>query len=137
MITQAQSKLIRKLKSRKQREALGSFLAEGVRVVEELLASGWEAELAVTSPGLTHSTRGRRLLDEIERRGWPRVEVSDAQLGKLADTRTPQGVLAVARHPQRWLGEFQPGAHAAVARLPRRSPRSTRLSIAPGPSSRE
>lgn len=114
MITRAQSKLIRRLKSRKQREALGSFLAEGVRLVEELLASGWEAELAVTSPGLTRSPRGRRLLDEIERQGWTRVEVSDAELGKLADTRTPQGVLAVARHPQRRLGEFRPGARAAV-----------------------
>lgn len=114
MLTRAQSKLIRKLRSRKQREATGAFLAEGVRIVEELLASGWDADLAVTSPSLTRSDRGRRLVDRMERHGWTRVEVSDDELGELADTQTPQGVLAVARCRRRRLSEFQPGARAAV-----------------------
>jgi TrmH family RNA methyltransferase len=114
MISRAQAKLIRKLKSRKQRDEIGAFLAEGVRLVEELLASGWEIELAVTSPGLTRSARGRQLIEAIERRGWTRAEVSDTELSDLADTETPQGVLAVARRLQRQLSEFEPGAHAAV-----------------------
>ena len=114
MISRAQAKLIRKLKSRKQREEVGAFLAEGVRLVEELLASGWDVELAVTSPVLTCSARGRRLIEAIERRGWTRTEVSDAELFDLADTETPQGVLAVGRRPQRRLSEVEPGAHAAV-----------------------
>jgi TrmH family RNA methyltransferase len=114
MITRAQSKLIRKLKSRKHRETSGTFLAEGVRVVEELLASGWETELVVISPCLTRSARGRRLLDAMKRRDWTPADVSDAELGALADTQTPQGVLAVARRPQRRLLEFRPGARSAV-----------------------
>lgn len=114
MISRAQSKLIRKLKSRKQREAMGAFLAEGVRIVEELLASGWDTEMAVTSPSLIRSGRGRRLIDQMERCGWARVDVSDTELAELADTQAPQGVLAVARYPKRCLTEFRPGARAAV-----------------------
>lgn len=114
MITRTRSKLIRKLKSRKQREATGAFLAEGVRIVEELLAAGWDIDFAVTSPSLTRSGRGRRLIDQMERSGWARADVSDAELGELADTQAPQGVLAVARYPKRCLADFQPAARAAV-----------------------
>ncbi|MGD8700385.1 MAG: RNA methyltransferase [Gemmatimonadales bacterium] len=114
MISRAQAKLVRKLKSRKQREEAGAFLAEGVRLVEDLLASGWEVDLVVTSPGLVRSPRGRRLFEAIERGGWARSEVSDAELADLADTETPQGVLAVARRPHRRLSEFEPGAQAAI-----------------------
>ncbi|NIS02429.1 MAG: RNA methyltransferase, partial [Gemmatimonadetes bacterium] len=67
------------------------------RLVEELLASGWEVELAVTAPGLSDTPRGARLLAAMDVRGWTRAEVSDAELKRLADTERPQGVLAVAR----------------------------------------
>ncbi len=114
MISRAQAKLIRKLKSRKQRDDIGAFLAEGVRLVEELLASGWDVDLAVTSPALSRSARGRQLIEAIEHRGWTRAEVSDSELSSLAHTETPQGVLAVVRRPLRRLSEFEPSAHAAV-----------------------
>ncbi|UCC73408.1 MAG: RNA methyltransferase [Gemmatimonadota bacterium] len=114
MITRNQTKLIRRLKSRKRREEELAFLVEGVRLVEELLTSGWQIEFAVTAPVLSETARGCRLLEAIEAGGCSRAEVSDAELKQLADTDTPQGVLAVARRPRRRLAEFEPAARAAL-----------------------
>jgi TrmH family RNA methyltransferase len=114
MISRSQAKLIRKLKSRKRRDQELAFLVEGVRLVEELLASGWEVELAVVGPALSETPRGRQLLEAVEHRGWKRVEASDSELKELADTEVPQGVLAVVRRPLRRLAEFAPPASAAL-----------------------
>ncbi len=114
MISRSQAKLIRKLKLRKRREQELAFLVEGVRLVEELLSADWEVEFAVTAPGLSETPRGRQLLEAVEQKGWKRAEVSDSELRDLADTETPQGVLAVARRPLRRLAEFQPPSRAAL-----------------------
>jgi TrmH family RNA methyltransferase len=114
MITRSQAKLIRRLRSRKRRDEEEVFLLEGVRLLEELLASGWPVELAVTAPGLADTPRGRRLLESIRAAGWTEAEVSNAELERLADTETPQGVLAVARRPGSRLAEFEPRGRAAV-----------------------
>jgi TrmH family RNA methyltransferase len=114
MISRSQAKLIRKLKSRKRREQELAFLVEGVRLVEELLSSDWQVELVVTAPGLRETQRGRQLLEAVEERGWKREEVSDIELKELADTETPQGVLAVARRPIHRLAEFEPPSRAAL-----------------------
>ncbi len=114
MLTQAQAKLIRKLKSRKPRERSARFLVEGVRLFSELTASEHEVDLVVTAPCLTERPRGRELLERIRRGGWPHTTVSDAELRRLADTETPQGVLAIARRPPWELQAFDPAAGAAV-----------------------
>ena len=114
IITRNQAKLIRKLKSRKRRDDEGAFLIEGVRLTEELLASGWAIELVVTAPALSATHRGRGLLQRIEAGAWTRAETSDAEMKRLADTETPQGVLAVARRARRRLVEFEPRDAAAL-----------------------
>jgi TrmH family RNA methyltransferase len=114
MISRSQAKLIRKLKSRKRREQELAFLVEGVRLVEELLSADWEVEFVVTAPGLSETSRGLQLLEAMDERGWKRAEVSDSELKELADTETPQGVLAVAHRPLRRLAEFQPPSRAAL-----------------------
>ncbi|MCL7945511.1 RNA methyltransferase [Marinobacter sp. ATCH36] len=84
---------IRKLHQKKYRQALGKFLVEGEHLVLELekAAAGnphWQqAELFVTSayenwPG-----------------PWPQHLVSDRQMVQLADTKTPQGILALVPLP--------------------------------------
>jgi TrmH family RNA methyltransferase len=113
VITRSQAKQIRALKTRKRREA-AAFLAEGIRVVEELLASPLEVEFVVVAPALSATPRGARLLEHVGQRGLTLAEVDDGELGRLADTETPQGVLAVAREPARRLADFVPGERAAV-----------------------
>ncbi len=107
MITRNQAKLIRKLRTRKRREE-AAFLAEGIRLVEDLLASDVDVQLVVSSPLLAETDRGQGLLELVERSELDHVEVEERELRQLADTETPQGVLAVGREPQRRLSAYEP-----------------------------
>ncbi len=90
---------IRDLHRRKARERLALTLAEGIRLVEEAVASGISIQGGVVSPSLEAGERGHALVEALERRGVPLERVSDRDLEKLADTDHPQGVIAVIRTP--------------------------------------
>ncbi|HEU4629443.1 MAG TPA: RNA methyltransferase [Gemmatimonadaceae bacterium] len=92
--------LARDLRRRKARERQGLFVAEGVRGVEELLASGLDVRGLLTAPTLPHTPRGAALLAAAETRRVPVLAVSDADFASAADTDSPQGVLAVAEVPR-------------------------------------
>jgi TrmH family RNA methyltransferase len=98
-LTRSEERLIRALHRRKQREAEGLFLAEGVRLCEELLASALPIRFAVVAPSLKESERGSELLASLEARTTVR-RVDERALEALAATQSPQGVLAVASAPQ-------------------------------------
>jgi TrmH family RNA methyltransferase len=85
---------VRKLQSQPRlRRETGAFVVEGVRLAEEALASGWEAQLALHSPELDE--RGRKMIEGFMRRGVPVEMVSADVLRAVSDTQTPQGILAV------------------------------------------
>lgn len=114
MLTRAQAKLIRKLRSRKRREEQESFLVEGIRLVEDLLKSPIPIEWVATSPSLVRTPRGRELCNQLEAGDWVRAEVSDSEMEKLAGTQTPQGVLVIAGQPQHRLADYEPTPETAV-----------------------
>jgi RNA methyltransferase, TrmH family len=95
----AERRLIAALRRRKERERNGLFLAEGVRVVEELLASPIVPRLAVVSSTLGDSPRGAALRDALAAR-CPVRTVPEHELAQLADTDTPQGVVVAAAIPR-------------------------------------
>ncbi|MFO7894398.1 MAG: RNA methyltransferase [Longimicrobiales bacterium] len=99
MVSRSESKQIRALGSRKDREAEGRFLAEGVRVVEELLDAGLPVDISVVSPALTGTPRGERLAARLREAG-PVREIGVGELNELADTESNQGVLVVAETPR-------------------------------------
>lgn len=84
---------LKKLHQKKYRQSLGHFLVEGEHLVLELdkAAAGnahWQqAELYVTEAYQDWPSP------------WPRHLISDRQMAQLADTKTPQGILAVAPLP--------------------------------------
>ncbi len=78
--------------NRARREA-GVFVVEGVRLAEEALAAGWEAQLILYTPDI--SPRGQAVLDGFTERGAPVEEVAPHILLAASDTETPQGLLAV------------------------------------------
>ncbi|HEV2147180.1 MAG TPA: RNA methyltransferase [Longimicrobiaceae bacterium] len=106
MLTRRESRLLRGLHQRKNREAEGAFLVEGVRAVEDLLASPLHPRLLAWSSSLEDTGRGRALLAAAGRRGVPLREVSEAELREYAGTETPQGVVAVAEVPVRGLDDL-------------------------------
>ncbi|WP_411278705.1 TrmH family RNA methyltransferase [Gemmatimonas sp.] len=95
--------LARDLQRRKARDRQHRFVAEGVRTVEALLASGLPVEGMLVTAILRDQARGRQLVEVADGRGIAVVEVSDEELESAAGTETPQGVLAVAPIPERSL----------------------------------
>jgi TrmH family RNA methyltransferase len=93
--------LIRDLHRRRGRERRGLALAEGVRLVEEAVASAVILRRAAASPALESTTRGKALKATLLTRGVQVEELTDAELEGLADTEHPQGIIAVIE-PKRW-----------------------------------
>jgi len=99
MLSRSEQKLLHGLKRRKIRAESGLFIAEGVRLVEALLDAGIDPRLIVASPTLEDTERGRRLAARLA--DLPDLRrVEDPILRELADTESPQGVLAVAAIPR-------------------------------------
>lgn len=111
MLSQSESRLLHALKARSGREKHTAFAVDGIRVVEELLAAGLDLKFAVVSPTLEDSARGRTLLENLGARTAVRT-VTDRELRELAETETPQGVIAVARIPSAELDAVKPAAGA-------------------------
>jgi RNA methyltransferase, TrmH family len=106
VLSGTESKLIHGLQRRKMRESQGFFLAEGVRVAEELAASDVDLHLAVVTTSLGDNPRGAALRRALEGRCATR-EVGEHELEKLAATDQPQGVLVVGRTPAARLDRVQ------------------------------
>lgn len=81
------------LSSASFRQSEGVFIIEGVRLVEEALASGWPLRDILVSKGL--NPRGRDLFDKSSSIDCTRYEVSDEVMAEISDTETPQGIVAV------------------------------------------
>jgi RNA methyltransferase, TrmH family len=93
--------MIRDLHRRRGRERRGLALAEGVRLVEEALATGIDIRGAAISPALEATIRGKSLKAALLDRRVRVDEVSDSELDELTDTEHPQGITAVIE-PRAW-----------------------------------
>ena len=95
--------LARDLQRRKARERQSLFVAEGVRAVEELLASSLEIVGALVTSEASAGDRLAKVRAAIDDRRVAVAEVSERDFLSASDTDTPQGILAVARMPERSL----------------------------------
>ncbi len=93
----------RAMSRRKARERDGLFVAEGVRAVEELLASPLEIVGVLCAPQLAGASRGAALLACLGSVTSEVTHVTEREFASAASTESPQGVLAVARAPRRTL----------------------------------
>lgn len=99
--------LARDLRRRKARERDAMFVVEGVRTIEELARSPLEIIGVLAAPKLAESDRGIALRAALTARGVPISDVSDREFGSAAETESPQGVLAIARIPDRSLAPLR------------------------------
>ncbi|MFN8571137.1 MAG: RNA methyltransferase [Gemmatimonadaceae bacterium] len=95
--------LARDLRRRKARERDALFVVEGVRAVEELLRSPLEIVGVLAAPKLAESERGTALRQALLARAATISDVTDREFASATETDSPQGVLAVARIPERSL----------------------------------
>ncbi len=97
---------VRDLARRRARRRRDLTLAEGIRLVEEVLEADASIRGIVTAPMLEASERGRALKARLARVPCTSVEVTDPELVELADTEHPQGVIAVVQPPTHTLEDI-------------------------------
>ena len=97
MITSAQNKKIQEVRrlsgKRKEREASGLYIAEGIRLVEEALPHAEDCVYLLYSAPL--SSRAEALVRGFTDSGVSAEEVTPQLMDSIAGTDSPQGVLAV------------------------------------------
>ncbi|PKO22518.1 MAG: RNA methyltransferase [Chloroflexi bacterium HGW-Chloroflexi-1] len=102
MITSADNpkvKVARALLQRRGREQAGQCLAEGVRLIEDVMRAGATPALIFFVAPAPDATRTMALLAAARTADVPVWELSPAVFGTLSDTVTSQGVIAVAPIP--------------------------------------
>ena len=99
MLSKAELKTIRSLHEAKGRTAEGSFIAEGLKVIEELLGA-FPCSLLIVSLALAEEAKAR-LLHLAPKARPQRVEVvpDSFDWGRISTLRQPQGALAVFALP--------------------------------------
>ncbi|MBI5135731.1 MAG: RNA methyltransferase [Nitrospirae bacterium] len=88
---------VKGLHQARQRRAEGVAVAEGIKAVAELAADPARVVAVFWSETCAGRPEGTALLDALGRAGVPLTEVAPHVLDAMADTRTPQGVIAVVR----------------------------------------
>jgi TrmH family RNA methyltransferase len=106
--------LARNLQQRKGRKRSPLAVAEGVRLVEEVLRAEVACTGAIVAPTLSNTARGAALLADIAAHAIPIEEVSERTFESLATTEAPQGVLAVVEPPRFALDDVNPTARSPI-----------------------
>lgn len=88
-------KYVRSLHRERVRSREQRFIIEGTRLVEEALRAEAKPTLAFYTDRLPASERGRALLAALMQTGAPVIEATPEVMAAMAETVTPQGVLAV------------------------------------------
>lgn len=96
--------LARSLKKRRVREAERRFVIEGINFVEEALKSGIELDFLICTEKGLQRDKGSYLLEQGVKADIPLYIVDERVFERLAETETPQGILAVGRMPY-WIEE--------------------------------
>lgn len=99
-ITSRKNPLAQRARAARDGRKRGLVFVEGVRLCEEALRAGVPLELVLYTRGLAEEARGASLLESL-REACPAVHlVGEDVLDSVADTKTPQGVVALARRPE-------------------------------------
>ncbi|HEX8473642.1 MAG TPA: RNA methyltransferase [Pyrinomonadaceae bacterium] len=92
----ALAKLARTVRDGKTHELI---LVEGVRLCEEAARAEIEIAHVLFTEKVRRDVRGALLLQKMKERAEHLTAVSEDVLASVADTRTPQGIIALARRP--------------------------------------
>ncbi len=110
-------KQVRKLQQRKEREATGLFVVEGIRPVGEALDAKAEVHYICYAPDLLESPFARELIARESARGLRCYALVPDVFRSLAEKDNPQGILAVVRRPHSTLDTLTPDNHPWLVAL--------------------
>ena len=92
--------LVKQARAVREGRERGLMFVEGVRLCEEAARSGVRVEEVLYTGRLAGDERGARLLEGLTRGARRAAEVDEEVLAFVSDTKTPQGVVALARRPE-------------------------------------
>lgn len=92
-MSNAQLKLVRQLAQKKFRNETKLFVAEGLRLCEEVPPA--QIEFGFFTREFLSDERSANLIDRLK--NFSLTEISPATMKKISDTQTPQGILLVVR----------------------------------------
>ncbi|WP_027365530.1 TrmH family RNA methyltransferase [Desulfotruncus alcoholivorax] len=92
-------KYVRRLYQKKFRDSEGKFIIEGVRFIEEAINANWTLETVFYESPVAGGDRGQQLLENLSKSGAEIIAVEKSLFREIADTESPQGILAVAKKP--------------------------------------
>lgn len=109
-------KALAKLDRKKFREEYGVFLVEGKKGVSDALDAGADVEELVMTDRFVHEQREFCQLPKVRAffDSHNVLSLSDGPFAQLADTTTPQGVLAVVKMPKVSLAQLLTGKTLAI-----------------------
>ena len=88
-------KYLRSLYRKKYRREENKFVIEGVRIIEEALKEDIEIDSIFYSNYLFRNKRGEELLINLQKYDLELIEITDKLLTEVADTQSPQGIIAI------------------------------------------
>ncbi|HWW76435.1 MAG TPA: RNA methyltransferase [Pyrinomonadaceae bacterium] len=109
-ITSRKNPLIQRARAVREGREAGAVFVEGVRLCEDALRASVGFELALYTQALASDGRGARLLEELRRVCETVRLVTEDVLESVSDTKTPQGLAAVARRPETGRGVLERAA---------------------------
>jgi RNA methyltransferase, TrmH family len=88
-------KKISSLRQRKYRRETNSFVLEGLHSIQDAVNAGWKPVLFVSAESFHRIPGAESLINQLAGMNTEWFETTDSVMGKLSETETPQGILAV------------------------------------------
>jgi TrmH family RNA methyltransferase len=116
-ITSRQNPLIKRAARARARTESGLVFVEGVRLVEEAIASRLSIDAVIFTGELADDERGRALLADPRLKHCRGAMVPELLMRAIADVEAPQGVVALAHQPYYEPAEIFGGERPVVVAL--------------------
>src|SRR5688572_4679310 len=99
-ITSRDNSLLRLARAVRDGKNVEYIYVEGLRLCEEALRSALEIEAVIVSEELVRKERAAPVVAELERAARRSASVTEKLLESISYTKTPQGIVVLARRPE-------------------------------------
>lgn len=106
-ITSRDNSLLRQARSVRDGKAEELIFVEGLRLCEEALGSGLEIEAVIVSDELAEKEKAATLVAELAKASRRAAAVSEKLLESISYTKTPQGMVLLAKRPSSDIEHFE------------------------------
>ena len=98
-ITSRDNTLLRQARAVRDGKAQDSIFVEGLRLCEEAFSSHLDIDAIIYSEKIAGKARAIQLIEQLQAAGHRTVSVKESLLDSISYTKTPQGIIILARRP--------------------------------------